>query len=327
MTWLAYSTVLVSCVALSALFSGSEMGIYCTNRLKLKLRSEKGDVRAIRLRSLLKDEQNSLAVILVGTNVANYLATVAMAALLAIQLDLSAQPIEVYTTLLVTPLLFVFGEVVPKNVFQRGADRLLYLCSLPLVVAAKLFFPIVWIIRQGTTLVIRSMEPGDTRQAPLDHREHIAGLLSEALADSDAGGGHTEFVERVFRLSDTSIRSVMVPVESVIALDENAGRNQTYRAIRQSNHSRFPLYKGTARNVIGFVQVLDLLANRTWKRVGERIQPIEHVSHSSSVASTIIRARRKEFHVALVVDDHGQAIGIVTLKDLMEEIVGELPVW
>ena len=216
--WLIYVSALLLCVLLSALFSGSETGMYCVNRLKLRLRSDRGRIRAVRLQGLFENEQRALAVILIGTNLANYLTTIMMAMLLGRQMGLSDRQVEFYTTLMVTPLLFVFGEVLPKNLFQLAADRLLYPCSLPLAIAERVFHPIVWLIERGSAWlpVAGTADTGGSRSSRpgvLHHRDHVVALLHEALAVDGpavhgAAGRRHDFVDRVLRLSETPISAV-----------------------------------------------------------------------------------------------------------------------
>ena len=327
MTWFVCLWAVLVFIALSALFSGSETGIYCANRLRLRLHSDRGLVRARRVRSLLEDEQQALAVILVGTNVANYLATVAAALLISRQFDLSDRQVELYTTLLVAPVLFVFGEVLPKNLFQRDPDRLLYRCSLALVVARKVLFPVVWGIRRISALVIAMVASDGQGQGPLNHRERVAALLREALADGDNAQAHGQLVERALQLSDTPIRSVMVPVGRVTAVSADADRAAFLEVVRRSRHSRFPVYEGDRTRIIGAVHVHALLSDSTWRRVGERVQAAPNLPPDASVASTMVQVRRARLRLAIVQGADGPWLGIATLQDLFEGIVGELDAW
>jgi CBS domain containing-hemolysin-like protein len=324
MTWLFALAAAVVCVALSALFSGAETGIYCANRLRLRLDGDRGDVRARRLLTLLENEQQALATILVGTNVANYLTTVAAAWLLNSRPALSGREVELYTTLAVTPVLFVFGEVVPKNLFQRAPDHLLYVSSFALSVARALLYPVVWATRRLSSLVVRVLSFEGSRRQALERRERVAGLLSEALADWKHQHHPGQFVEGVVGLSDTPVRAVMVPATDVVALSAAASRASFTELIRGSSHTRFPVYDSDSRRAVGVVHAHALLSDPDWESVGQKVEQTVRLRLDTSVASAIVQVRRSGVRMALVDDADGRLAGIVTLTDLFEEIVGDL---
>lgn len=327
MTWLLCICGLVIFVGASAFFSGSETGIYCVNRLRLRLSSDRGEARAIRLQRLLQDEQGAMAVVLVGTNLANYLATVSLALLLAKQIGLSDSRVEFYTTLIVTPLLFVFGEVLPKNLFQRDADRLLYAGGMALAVARRLFAPLVWGLAALSARLITAFDSRDDGLTGPDDRHRVGALLREALATRDHAGQHGEFVDRVLNLPDTSVRTVMIPLSQVVSLPVEADCHEFLRVVRRHVHSRLPVYRGQPGQVVGVVDVHALLADKTWEQVGQRAQPVERLDPREPVSSAILRVQRSGLPMAMVGRKDGPMLGMVTLKDLLEEIVGEMAAW
>ena len=327
MTWLLCICGLVVFVGASAFFSGSETGIYCVNRLRLRLSGDRGEPRAVRLQRLLQDEQGAMAMVLVGTNLANYLATVSLALLLARQIRLSDSQVELYTTLIVTPLLFVFGEVLPKNLFQRDADRLMYAGSMALAAARHLLAPLVWGLTALSAKLIAAFESRDDGPAGPDDRHRIGALLREALAHGDHAGQHGEFVDRVLNLPDTPVRAVMIPRSQMVLLPAEADRQEFLRVVRRHVHSRLPVYRGQAGRAIGVVDVHALLADETWDQVGQRVQPVEYLDPREPVSSAILRVQRSGLPMAMVGRKDGPVLGMVTLKDLLEEIVGEIAAW
>lgn len=332
MTWAVYGLGVLAFVAASALFSGSETGIYCVNRLRLRLARDRGDVAAMRLHRFLEDEQGALSVILVGTNVANYLTTVFAALLLSRQSGLSDRAVELYTTLLVTPVLFVFAEVTPKNMFQREADRLLYRCGLALLTAKRVFAPVVWCVRVLSATLLSAVGWSEDRPGSAYRRHHVAKLLREALAGPPwAGAGrHLEFVDRVMALPERTVGEVMVPGARVVSLAADTDREAFLRFARQNVYSRVPVVETDpqgAPRIVGVVYVYALLADESWSRVGQRVRPVERLNPKESVASAIVQLQRSSQPIAVVATPHHGLLGVVTLKDLLEEIVGELAAW
>ncbi|MFQ5489189.1 MAG: CNNM domain-containing protein [Phycisphaerae bacterium] len=327
MTWLAGGLAIVVLVALSALFSGAETGIYCLNRLRLRLDLERGHPPARRIAALLRDEQQALAVILAGTNLANYLTTTAAALFLADQFGITGGRLEFTTALTVTPLLFAFGELVPKNLFRRDAIHFLYAVSLPLGVASKALAPLVWGILRLSTLLLKVIGRPSDRPWALDPRQRVVGLLKEALAQSDDAEQHSEFIDRVLRLSDTPIQAVMLPAEQVVTISADADRASFLAVVGRSEHSRFPVHRGPSNRIVGLVDALALLNDTSWHRIEDKLGPIETVDPATSVAAAILKVRRTGQRMFMVPDGRGRMLGIVTLKDLMEEVVGELHDW
>ncbi|HUU84098.1 MAG TPA: CNNM domain-containing protein [Phycisphaerae bacterium] len=343
--WVLFAIGILICVAASGLFSGAETGLYCVNRLRLRLARDRRELRALRLHRFLDDEQVALSVILVGTNLSNYLVTVFTAMLLGAALALSDRQIELYTTLLATPLIFVFGEVTPKNLFQRHADRLLYPCSLPLLIAKRVFAPLVWCIRLLSVALLGAIGWHEDDPGRSDRRRRMAMLLREGLANGEHAGQHLEFVDRVMDLPRRTVREVMVPRDQVVAVEADTDRPTFLSLARQHKHTRMPLLetrpKGTKQGVagggagdgagavgiarvVGIVNVYSLLADTTWSRVAERAQPVEHVGPDTPVASVLLRLQRSAHPIAVVGTPQNPLLGIVTLEDLLEEIVGEL---
>ena len=261
---------------------------------------------------------------------ANYLVTVFTALLLGVLLTLSDRQIELYTTLLVTPLLFVFGEVTPKNLFQRDADRLLYPCSLALLIAKRVLAPVTWCIGVLSKRLLAAAGWAEDRPGSADRRRHVATLLREALAGGEHAEQHLEFVGRVMELPERTVREVMVPAGRVISLSADTDRESFRHFARGNVHSRVPVVEpdpqGTER-VVGVVYVYGLLADETWSRVGERAQPVEHLDPAESVAAAIAIVQRSSQPMAVVGTPEHTLLGLVTLKDLLEEIVGELAAW
>ena len=169
--------VFVAAVFFSGVFSGSETGLYCVSPIRLKVGAARGDRRARRLERLLRNNQAALSLTLVGTNLSNYVATACFAFLISTQLDFSEREAEVYTTLIVALTIFIFGEVVPKNLFQAHPDRLMSTFSPLLRVANAVLYPAVGVLTLLTTRFTAMFADRARIEARLDPRKQIARLL------------------------------------------------------------------------------------------------------------------------------------------------------
>lgn len=309
----------------AAFFCGCETGLYCVNRLRVQLGVQERDPRLLRLSSFLENEQEALSVTLIGTNLMHYVTTTAVAYLFAELLCWSAADTELYTVLLVTPVVFVFAEVVPKNLFQLYADRLMPRGSWLLTLADRLFRAtgIVWLLTRltgATTRLFGSAASLPTGTAP---KRQMTMLLQEALVGQAHGEHQSDLIDRVVRLSETPVRLVMVPRQRVVSVAATADRRELVRFARETGYARFPVYGKRRLQIIGVIKVDELLRGDGWRTVGERLGPVKTLRPQQTVASAIAHMKQGGQEFAVVTDHVGQMVGVVTLRDLLEEVVGE----
>jgi CBS domain containing-hemolysin-like protein len=318
----------VALVALagSAFFSGCETGLYCVNRLRVELADQRGDVRYARLVRLLKDERSTLTVALVGTNLMNYLATLAVTYLLATHLQLTGRTTEVYVVAVLTPIVFVFGEVVPKNVFQIQADRLMPRSSTLLAAASLVcrYTGLVWFLALAAGTVGRLFSRGVAEASAIEPRRRIAVLLREALADEQHGEEQSDLADRVLQLAETPLHAVMLPRNQVVTISADADQREFRSVARRMEHARLPVHRGHPLHVVGTVKVEELLLRTDWTTVGQLLRPMVAVGPHDTVAIAINRLQQDRQPLAVVTDRGGRMLGIVTFNDLLWEIVGEL---
>jgi CBS domain containing-hemolysin-like protein len=327
-TWLLYVLCGLAALLGSAFFSGAETGIYCVNRVRLHLRDERQDRSARPLVRLLADEQSALSTALVGTNICNYALTAVVALFIGRQLGLDDRSVEIYTTVVVTPVVFAFGEVVPKNAFRVAADRLMYPAALALQATRYLLLPVVWLTRHVTSLVTRAfsvVEPGG--DSLFAARRRVATVLREGLLHVGSDPEHFGLVERVLALSSTPVHAAMVPRNRVVAVRAGAGPAELRDLARRTPHTRLPVYEHDVRRITGAVVVHRVLVEPARSTIRDAIEPVLSIAPHDTVAATIIRMREEKQTMAVVVNRNGLLLGLVTLKDLMEEIVGELTEW
>lgn len=326
MSWILIGAVIAIGLTLSAFFSGAETGLYCVNRLRLQLGVKKHDPTALRLSRVFADQQGALSVTLIGTNLMNYVTTGAVAYLFAELAGLDETVTELYTVLALTPIMFVFAEVVPKNLFRLHADTLLARGSRLLALSDRLFrlTGMVWCLSRLAGVINRlcgGRAPGGGGSAP---KRRVAVLLQEALAGHTLGEDQSDLIERVCRISDTPIHAVMVPRNRVLAVSARSDRRQLVRVARRKGHSYLPVHDENRRHVIGLVRVDELLQSEDWTTVEERLHPVTTLSPHESVATALARLQKVRRSLAIVTDHGGQMLGIVTITDLLGEIVGEL---
>lgn len=327
-------TVLLLCglllsIVASGLFSGSETGIYCLNHVRLRVAAEHGDARARRLEWLMRRPEELVITALLGTNIADYLATAFSAALL-LHLSVSASFAEVYATAIVTPLIFVFGGVVPKDWFRREANRLMAAQSGVVLVCLRAvqYTGLVWFFKQLTHRLIRLIDPQAAEaSAAVLPRARTLHLLREGAARGGLSKTQRDLMERVLRLSDVRCADVMIPRSRVAMVPRDIARDEFIRMARMAHFSRLPVHTGDPRQIVGIINVYDVLADRDSLAPEQHVRPPLVLPPATPVSAALLRLQAGHQAMAIVADNHGHCQGILTIKDLVEEIVGELEAW
>lgn len=320
--------VLIATVGLffSAFFSGAETGLYRINRVRLHLGVQKRDPQALRLASVLDDETRALSVTLVGTNVSNYLFTASVAYLFTEHFRYGEVHAQFYTVAVAAPIVFVFGEMVPKSLFQLHADRLLARGSHLLVVADRVlrFTGIVWALKRLADVFGRLTGVTGENAGALLPKRRVAALLQEAITENVLGEEQSDLINRVCGISETPLHAVMVPRNRVTVVSAATSRKGLMRIERKTGHAQLPVYESHRRRIVGIVKVDELFQDDQWETVGQRAKRPVMLGPHETVAFTISHLQRTRASMAVVVDRGGQMIGIVTLKGLLGEVLGEL---
>jgi CBS domain containing-hemolysin-like protein len=306
---------------LEGFLSGSEIAMVAADRKKLSRFAHAGS-RWDRLTfRILKEPSWFLSTTLVGSN----LAEVANAALVTSMLmGLYGSRGDLYAFLILTPLILIFGEILPKTLFQQKADPwvrkivpAIWVVSLPL-------YPFVWLMSKATQAVSRLLnQEGEVR--PLVTREELQLLLREEGGRSDINPLERDLIRRIFRFSTTRVKEAMIPLVDVVALEETSTVEEAIASVRQENYSRYPVYRDRVDNVVGILYSLDLLEAEEEKRtIRPFVRPISFFPETKPVDELLLDMQRNQEAMAAVVDEYGGTVGIVTVEDILEEVVGEI---
>lgn len=318
-------------VFLSAIYSGLETGVYCLDRIRLHLRSRSPAPRSARVvEKLMNDPTRLLIVLLICNNIANY-GTTAAAVVLLTGAGLGFAWAQVAVILLITPILFVWGEMVPKTLFRRHADSLVYRWSWLLGASGTLM---TWIGLVGLVKALSSILLGLVRHETdsgglLSSRQAIRGMLIETAHRGTLTGIQSEIAQNVLSLREVRLRDVMVPILAAEKIEERIDRKEFLATARRTTHTRLPVCRaGRPGQIIGVVNVLDgLLLNAGDFSLEKLITQPPKMPASWNVQTALTRLQRARQPMGIVTDTAGRCLGIVTMKDLVEEIVGELRAW
>ena len=315
--WLA-----LACLVATMFFSAAEMAFIAANRLRLRHLAEEGHPIAARYLEAFRHPERSLSTAMMGVTIAHIIAASVVTWVLLPRLGHWA-PLVV--TLVLTPLMLVFGEIIPKAVAREWATSLILRLYRPLTWASALLAPFVALAHSMVSAVLRPFGAGrsDTRQ--FVSREELKALLQLEPGEADVTTQEAEMIDKIFDLGDTTVREVMVPLVEVIMLPEDAPPEEAIRLIHQRGFSRIPMYRERETNVVGVVAAMDVLSRGAEAiRLADLAREAYYVPETKRIDDLLREMQRHRIHMAIVVDEYGGSTGIVTLEDIVEEIVGEI---
>ena len=328
--------LLIGLIVLNAGFALAEMALVSARRASLALMARRGVAGAARARALAEAPERFLPTVQIGITVISVLAGVLGGARFAVLLTPvlakipaiapAAGTIALALTVLgVTFLTLVFGELVPKQLALRHAERIACLVAWPLDIFARIAAPLVWLLGMTSALVLRAFgPPGADRRAVSE--EELKAILAEGTESGMLEFEERDMMERIMRLADKPVRAIMTPRQDIAWLDRSAPRSAVIAALKAAPHSRFVVCERDIDNVVGIVQAKDILDRML---DGKEIslstalrQPLA-VPDTISALDALERLKADPMGAAFVLDEYGSFEGLITVGDLLEAIVGD----
>ena len=323
MTALLGFLLLVLLLLGSAVFAGSETGFYSLSRVRVEIRAREGLPIARLVRWLMRDDTALLITILIGNNLVAQLATYQAEDLIAGVVPPVA--VEVVVTLLLSPLLFLFGEVFPKDLFRRRPHALIQVTAPFIALCRVLFFPVERFLWLVTALVARVFGRGSRLATEFRGREAVLRLLEEGAQTGAIERNAEALARNVLKLRTTEVVECMVPWREVVTLDASLPVPEQREAVASSPHTRLPVL-GPGGAVSGYVHQLDVLGSEDASAAPGPLRGTLAVAPDTPVDRAPARLRAEGQRMALV-GTLEAPVGLVTLKDLLEEISGDLADW
>ncbi len=319
-------TILIGVAALCLLstmfFSAVEMAFIAANRLKIRHLAEEGHRNAARYLEAFRHPEHVLSTAMMGVTIAHIVASSVMTWGL---LPTLGTPAPLVVTLILTPIMVVFGEIMPKVIAREWATELILKLYRPLRLTSMLLAPFVAVSNRIVTAVLRVFGGGPTDTRQFVSREELKALLQVTPGEADVTTQEAEMIDKIFDLGDTGVRAVMVPLVDVGMLPATASPRDAIALIQQRGYSRIPIYRERETNVIGVVTAMDLLSHgATAGILDELMRPPYYVPGTKRIDDLLGEMKRTRTHLAIVVDEYGSSIGIITLEDILEQIVGEI---
>ena len=306
----------------SGVFSGSETALVALSMARVKALDNEGRHGASALYQLKKDPSAMLTTILIGNNLVNIGAS-ALATVIATREYGSAGPgIAVG---LLTFFILVFGEITPKSLATRYSERISLFIAFPLLMFMRLIYPLVWFFGKFTTWVHHLS--GGTSDPTITESELI-GMLGYGVEEGAIEHHERNIIERVFAFNDLKVRDIMTPKGKIFSLPETLTVAEALPVVAQERYSRIPLFEGQNDNFTKVLYMRDLLRASAGGQLQEQLGNIAHkplfVSQYQAIDDLFATLRRRNRVFSIVVDEYGDVRGIVSLEDLLEELVGEI---
>jgi putative hemolysin len=327
--------MVVAFVLIGGFFAGAEIALVSLREGQVKAMAERGR-RGQAVQKLLSDPNQFLSSVQVGVTLAGFFSAAFGASTLSepfadrlVELGVSAGLAGtlafVLVTIAISYLSLVVGELTPKRLALQRAEGFSLIVAAPLNAIAKLFRPVIWLLSKSTNVLVR-LVGGDPRVSGESiSQEELRDLVA---AHESLSSDERRLIDEVFRAGEREVREVMTPRTEVAFLDASTTASRAAKQVGDSNWSRFPVAGRDQDDVVGFVHVRDLfLPNHPAGRaatVGDLAREVKRLPGTAGVLTALSEMRRENQHLAIVVDEYGGTDGIVTLEDLIEEVIGEI---
>jgi putative hemolysin len=317
------TVVMVILIALSGLFSGSEIALFSLSDIKVRKLVRQRRRGAKVLRELKEEPHKLLVTILIGTNLVN-IAAAALATVIFTEM-FGSQGLGIATGVM-TFLVLVFGEITPKSFCHQNAERVSLVMAGPFYILTKILYPVVVFIEHLSLGMLRIF--GKSKKKPKLTEEDLKTALSMGTELGVIEKDEEEMIHNIFEFGDTRTSEVMVPRGKIVAIRSDQKLSDVLTKILESRYSRIPVYKGSFDNMIGVIHIKSVLKHLKRKQFDTEIEklvsPVMFVKGDKNLNLLMDDFRETGMHMAVVTDKKGYVKGLVTLEDLLEEIVGEI---
>ena len=314
--------VILVFLVLKGFFSGSELAMVNSDKIHLRHQARLGDPGAKLVLNLFRTPDVMLGTTLVGTNIATVTIT-AMGTLIFVHLF--GDNGDLFSVLIFTPFLLIFGKIVPKSIFQQKADWIATRIIYPLRFFSYVFYPVIFVFSRVARVAARLFGGATSGQSGFITKDELRVLIDLSETASDSAATSKQRIRRIFRFADTTVGEVMTPLAEVIGFNEAREMGEAVRRVWASGFNRLPVFRGNITNVTGVMTLSTwdlLLPDIEQRPVEDFVKPALYLTPKQNLDQVLPLLRARTDHMAIVVDEFGSAIGILTMEDIFEEVVG-----
>ena len=315
--------ILLILLALSAFFSSNETALMSVNKIRLRSRADEGNKRAAMALDILENQTPKLlSAILIGNNIVNISAS-SLATTLAY--SFGGYMVSIVTVIL-TVLILIFGEITPKNYATINAEKIT-LRYIPIFkFLMTIMTPVIFIINLFSRGVMRLMRVDPDAASKAMTEEELRTIVDVSHEDGVIESDEKEMIYNVFDLGDATAKDIMVPRVHVTFADVESTYDELIEIFREDKFTRLPVYKDSQNNIVGIINMKDLLLyDKNEEFVIDRFLRKPHFTYETkSISDLLVEMKDSTFNIAIVLDEYGDMAGLITLEDILEEIVGEI---
>lgn len=311
---------LIILVLLSAFFSSAETSLTTVNRVRLKTLAEEGNRRAKTALEVLDKYGKMLSAILIGNNIVNLSAS-ALATTLAIHIHFTVG----IATAILTVVILIFGEIVPKNMAMINSEKMALLYASMISGLMKLLTPLIFVIdslAKGIMKLFRVDADKKTAMTENELRTYVEVGHEDGVIESE----EREMIYNVFDFGDAVAKDVMIPRIDMVTVDKEATYEEVMEVFKDCMYTRIPVFEEDKDNIIGLINIKDfiLVEDKAKFKISDILRQAYYTYEFKKIADLLVEMRQKCFNVAFVLNEYGGTAGMITLEDLLEEIVGEI---
>ena len=312
---------LVILVAFSAFFSASETAFSSLNQIRLKSRADDGDRTAARVLAMSEQYDKLLSTILIGNNIVN-IAAASIGTIIFTKM-LGAERGATVSTMVLTIVVLIFGEVTPKSLAKEMPETIATAVAPVLSLLMLVLTPLTWLFTQWKRLLSHFVHSSESDTIT---EGELMTMVSEAENDGELTDRESELIRSAIEFDDVEVEEILTPRVDVVAVADDISLEELAQTFAESGYSRLPVYHGTIDNIIGVVHEKDFYIARLKKatKIDDLVAPTLYTTGSTQISQLLRTLREQHHHMAVVVDEYGGTEGIITLEDILEELVGEI---
>ena len=330
--------VIVALTGINAFFSSAEMAIVSINKNKLKILVEEGNKKAIMLENLMKEPSKFLSTIQVGITLAGFFASASAATGLSQYLSIylrklgipySGQISMILITFVLSYITLVFGELIPKRIALKSSEKIALSSVGTIVTVSKIFSPFVKFLTFSTNIVLTALKMKEDNIEEKVSKEELRSLVEVGREHGIINEVEKEMIENIIEFDEKVAREIMIPRTKVFLIDKNISVDELFEKKEVEVYSRIPVYEDEADNIVGILFMKDLMIEAYRKgfqnvKLPEIMQEAYFVPETKNVNELFNEMQSEKKHIAILIDEYGGFSGIVTLEDLIEEVMGNI---
>ncbi|MFH1245291.1 MAG: hemolysin family protein [Candidatus Omnitrophota bacterium] len=307
-------------VLLEGFFSGTEMALISVNRIKMEQLAQSKVKKAVLLRKILSSPDRLLSTTLVGTNLCVVMSSALFTVLIV---EAVGEQYSWLTTVVMTPVVLIFAEAVPKIVFRYYADKLAFRLAWFLRGFELIFWPVVIIVKFIARIILFPLRIQQPKKSSLYvTREELKFLIKEGKKNDVIKPNERAIIHRIFDFGSKKVKEIMLPIRDALSIDISEGIAHLKELSGKSGFSRVLVWEKDKKNIVGFVNVFDVLYEENrYKSISECVRPVLYVSCETPIDKVFYSLQLKRRQIAVLLDENNKHAGMVTVKDLLDEIV------